>query len=109
MKNKLLVILMLLLAIGCTTTPKQVAHNSMPLEGQYKEMGEGECKKCSFLLLDIIPIRFHSMVDRAYECAAKQGEGNNLISSKIEESWYVLPLVGVFRCTKVSGKAIQTQ
>jgi len=51
-KSLLVLISFLVWSVGCTSMSQQVATNIPP--AQYKELGEADCKKCSFLLLDVI-------------------------------------------------------
>lgn len=76
---------------------------------QYKELGEADCKKCSFLLFDVIPIKFDTMPKRAFTCAVEKMGGNDMVSTSVEESWYFIPIAGLIRCTKISGMVVKTQ
>ena len=79
-----------------------------PLPEKYAELGNGECKACSFILFSLIPIRHSSMPRRAYTCAVETVGGDDLINPTLQESWYWTP-VGYVRCTKVSGLVIKAQ
>lgn len=101
------VIVFLLLSIGCSTVQQQVATH-VP-SGEYQELGESDCKKCGFLLFDLIPIRFGSMPQRAYDCVVERMGGNAVVSSSVQESWFFIPFVGTVRCMNLSGMVIKTQ
>ena len=86
MKKSILILLAIFMC-SCTAVPVQVAEPLAP--GSYQEMGRNSCKKCSFLLIDVIPIKFSSMSKRAYDCAASGGDG--LMNPDVSESYYMIP------------------
>lgn len=94
------------LIAGCTSMSQKLS--SHPLPHKYEELGQGECKACSFILFSLIPIMHSSMPQRAYRCAVEEFAGDDLINPTIQESWYWTP-VGNLRCTKVSGVVIKAQ
>ena len=104
MKRSILILLAIFMC-SCTAVPVQVAEPLAP--GSYQEMGRNSCKKCSFLLIDVIPIKFSSMSKRAYDCAASGGDG--LMNPDVSESYYMIPYAGTIMCTTVSGTVVKKQ
>ena len=106
MKNLFSSLIIFLLITGCTSLSQRLSTH--PLPEKYEELGNGECKACSFILFGFIPIMHSSMPQRAYTCAVEGIGGDDLINPTIQESWYWTP-VGNLRCTKISGLVINAQ
>jgi hypothetical protein len=103
--KKYVLIAVILFFAGCTAMPQKLSMPVVPESVQ--ELGYGSCKKCSFILIGVIPIKFNSMTSRAYECAVKEEEGDALINPEIKESYYWIPYAGQIFCTTVSGTVIR--
>jgi len=104
MKKYVLIVIILFLA-GCTAVPQKLSTPVAPESVQ--ELGYGSCKKCSFILIGVIPIKFSSMTTRAYECVVEEKAGDALINPEIKESYFWIPYAGQIFCTTVSGTVVK--
>lgn len=85
MNKCVLMVVGCLLIVGCTSIPKRMG----AIPGRpYEVVGRGEASAGGFMLLQFIPISHNSKLERAYDAAVSQHNGDDIINPTITESWF---------------------
>ena len=104
MKKIVLMILICIFAISCTSVSHRVSANT-PC-GSCQELGQNDGNACGFILFGIIPIGYSDVPERAYKAAIETKHGDALINPSVSDSWYNCG-IGMLLCTQVSGTVVK--
>lgn len=105
MKNCVSVVMVVVcfLMVGCSSVPKRMG--AIPGK-QYKVVGRGEANGGGFMLLGFIPIMQNDKVQRTYDAAVRQRNGDDLINITLSESWFWAYIGNGYR-TAIEGDVIK--
>ena len=102
---KVLVIAVSLMAlVGCSSAPALLGP---PPRAGYRVIGEAEGGGCGLLFFGILPLGVNGRTERAYREALAKSGGAQLVDTKIQYRWDIIPYAGMLVCTVVEGTAIQ--
>ena len=90
-------------SVGCSSVPKRMG--ALP-DKKYEVVGKGKESAGGFMLFQFIPIMHNNKIERAYDAAVAQYNGDDLINPVIAESWFWAYVGNGYRTT-IEGDVIK--